>query len=71
MVEEYDVAIIGAGVAGLTAALYASGQKVKTVVISQGLGGQLNLIPRLENYPGSSSLNYLLDLNFNTLWPLR
>ena len=52
MVEEYDVAIIGAGVAGLTAALYASRQKVKTVVISQDLGGQLNLIPRLENYPG-------------------
>ncbi|MEM2761116.1 MAG: FAD-dependent oxidoreductase [Nitrososphaerales archaeon] len=52
MVEEYDVIIIGAGVAGLTAALYASRQKVKTLVISQDLGGQLNLIPRLENYPG-------------------
>ena len=52
MADEYDVIIIGAGVAGLTAALYASRQKVKTVVISQDLGGQLNLIPRLENYPG-------------------
>jgi len=52
MVDEYDVIIIGAGVAGLTAALYASRQKVKTLVISQDLGGQLNLIPRLENYPG-------------------
>lgn len=50
--EEYDVIIIGAGVAGLTAALYASRQKVKTLVLSQDLGGQLNLIPRLENYPG-------------------
>lgn len=52
MAEEYDVVIIGAGVAGLTAALYASRQKVRTLVISQDLGGQLNLIPRLENYPG-------------------
>lgn len=52
MAEEYDVIIIGAGVAGLTAALYASRQKVRTLVISQDLGGQLNLIPRLENYPG-------------------
>ena len=52
MADEYDVIIIGAGVAGLTAALYASRQKVKTAVVSQDLGGQLNLIPRLENYPG-------------------
>lgn len=52
MADEYDVIIIGAGVAGLTAALYASRQKVRTLVISQDLGGQLNLIPRLENYPG-------------------
>lgn len=52
MMEQYDVIIIGAGVAGLTAALYASRQKVSTLVVSQDLGGQLNLIPRLENYPG-------------------
>jgi thioredoxin reductase (NADPH) len=52
MADEYDVTIVGAGVAGLTAALYASRQKVKTAVVSQDLGGQLNLIPRLENYPG-------------------
>ncbi len=54
MVEEYDVAIIGAGIAGLTAALFASRQKAKTVVISQDLGGQLNLTPNLQNYPGFS-----------------
>jgi len=54
MAEEYDVAIIGAGIAGLTAALFASRQKVKTVVISQDLGGQLNLTPNLQNYPGFS-----------------
>ena len=52
MADEYDVIIIGAGVAGLTAALYASRQKVKTLVISQDLGGQLNLTPNLQNYPG-------------------
>jgi thioredoxin reductase (NADPH) len=52
MANEYEVIIIGAGVAGLTAALYAARQKATTLVISQDLGGQLSLTPNLQNYPG-------------------
>ncbi len=48
----YEVIVIGGGVAGLSAAMFASRQGVNTLVISQDLGGQLNLIPKRENYPG-------------------
>lgn len=53
MVQEYDVVIVGAGPAGLCAGIFAARQKVSCLVISKDLGGQLNLIPRLENYPGT------------------
>ncbi len=49
---QYEIIIIGGGIAGLSAAMFASRQGVNTLVISQDLGGQLNLIPKLENYPG-------------------
>ncbi len=49
---QYEIIVIGGGVAGLSAAMFASRQGVNTLVISQDLGGQLNLIPKLENYPG-------------------
>ncbi|MBU1030193.1 MAG: thioredoxin-disulfide reductase [Nanoarchaeota archaeon] len=48
----YDVLIIGAGAAGLTAALYASRKKLKTIVISSDIGGQTALPASIENYPG-------------------
>jgi thioredoxin reductase (NADPH) len=49
---QYEIIVIGGGIAGLSAAMFASRQGVNTLVISQDLGGQLNLIPKLENYPG-------------------
>ncbi len=49
---QYEIVVIGGGIAGLSAAMFASRQGVNTLVISQDLGGQLNLIPKLENYPG-------------------
>ncbi|MCS6767862.1 MAG: NAD(P)/FAD-dependent oxidoreductase [Candidatus Nitrosocaldus sp.] len=48
----HDVIVIGGGVAGLSAALFIARQGSDVLVLSQDLGGQLNLIPRLENYPG-------------------
>ena len=53
MAQEYEIIIVGAGPAGLSAGIYIARQKVSVLVISKDLGGQLNLIPKLENYPGT------------------
>jgi len=52
-----DVIIVGAGIAGLTAALYTSRQKMSTLVISADLGGQLLIAPEIQNYPGFLSIS--------------
>ena len=49
----YDVLIIGAGPAGLSAALYAGRKKLKTGVINIDIGGKGNLTAHIENYPGA------------------
>ncbi len=48
----YEVIIIGAGPAGLTAAIYTTRRALKTLVISKDLGGQAALTNNIENYPG-------------------
>lgn len=49
----YDVIILGAGPAGLSAALYAGRSCLKTLVIEKGQdGGQIALTDEIENYPG-------------------
>lgn len=48
----YDLIIIGAGPAGLTAAIYAGRRGLKTLVISKDLGGQAVLTDKIYNYPG-------------------
>jgi thioredoxin reductase len=53
LVQEYEVIVVGAGPAGLSAGIYIARQKTSCLVISKDLGGQLNLIPKLENYPGT------------------
>ncbi len=53
MKETYDVAIIGAGPSGLTAAIYLSRAGYRTVVLERQLiGGQVATIDRIDNYPG-------------------
>ncbi len=49
----YDVIIIGAGPAGLTAAIYTSRAKLSTLVLAgQMVGGQIALTYQVDNYPG-------------------
>jgi thioredoxin reductase (NADPH) len=49
----YDVIIIGGGPAGLTAGLYTSRSRLKTLLIENGLlGGQMTTTEVIENYPG-------------------
>jgi thioredoxin reductase (NADPH) len=47
----YDVIIVGGASAGLTAAMYASRQGLKTLVITKDIGGQALLTNDIENYP--------------------
>jgi thioredoxin-disulfide reductase len=49
----YDTIIIGAGPAGLAAAIYAGRKKLKTAIITIDVGGQGNLTSHIENYPGA------------------
>jgi thioredoxin reductase (NADPH) len=56
IMAEYDIAIIGSGPAGLTAAIYAGRALVKTLVLAGKLsGGQLMLTSGVENFPGFSN----------------
>jgi len=48
----YDVVIVGAGAAGLTAAIYTARRALKTLIISKDVGGQAALTTEIENYPG-------------------
>ena len=54
----YDVIVVGAGAAGMTAALYAL-RNNKTVLVLEGesLGGQIATSPRLENYPSIKEIS--------------
>lgn len=52
--ETKDVVIIGGGVAGLSAGMYAARYGMDSAVIDAGGGGQALEIYNLENYPGFS-----------------
>lgn len=53
MAELYDLVIVGAGPAGLTAAIYAQRSELKTLVLEKlSPGGQLLLSTKIANYPG-------------------
>ena len=58
--NEIDLAIIGGGPAGLTAAIYGGRMGLKTALYEgKGFGGLAGTAPKIENYPGFGSINGL------------
>jgi len=56
--SEYDIAIVGAGPAGLAAALYAARARRRTLLIERKVtGGQISLTSAVENYPGFDTID--------------
>ena len=54
----YDIIVVGAGPAGLTAALYARRAEKSVLLIERStFGGQVTYAPKIENYPGYVSLS--------------
>lgn len=54
----YDTIIIGAGPAGMTAALYAARSNLKVALLERGIyGGQMNNTAEIENYPGYARIS--------------
>ncbi len=69
----YDIIIVGAGPAGLTAALYARRANKKVLIIEKStFGGQITYSPKIENYPGfiQMSGNELADKLFDQVTSL-
>ena len=48
----YDIVIIGAGPAGITAAVYAARKRMKVIVVTKDVGGQAAWSGDIENYTG-------------------
>jgi len=56
--ETFDLIIIGAGAAGLSAGIYAARSGLKTVIVEEKLsGGTTGDAPTVENYPGFATIN--------------
>jgi len=56
--NHYDVIVIGAGAAGLTAGIYLSRARVNTLILNEGtVGGQMVLTHEIANYPGVNSIS--------------
>ena len=56
MPNTYDLIIIGAGPAGLTASIYASRYQIRHLLVGSQLGGTMVWASMIENYPGFSSI---------------
>ncbi len=52
----YDCIVVGAGPAGLTAAIYLARFNVNVIIVSKDIGGQMALAPLIDDYPGVPSV---------------
>ncbi len=53
MADRYDLIVVGAGPAGLAAAIYASRARLRTLVVDESVpGGQVKTTHKVSNYPG-------------------
>ena len=58
MQNHFDVIIVGAGAAGLSAGIYLSRAKMNTLILNEGaVGGQMVLTHEIANYPGIESIS--------------
>jgi len=56
-VQKYNLAIVGAGPAGCTAAVYAGRSGIETIIFDKGAGGGLlSIAPKVENFPGFTEI---------------
>ncbi len=56
--NHYDSIVLGAGPAGLTAGIYLSRARLRTIIIDEGtIGGQMILTHEIANYPGVESIS--------------
>jgi len=66
-VEEYKVVILGAGISGISCAIYLKRAGITPIIIENNVpGGQLNKIDIIENYPGYKNITGL-QLSMNLL----
>ncbi len=68
MENHFNAIVIGGGAAGLTAGIYLSRAKVKTLILNEGtIGGQMVLTHEIANYPGVENISgYDLALNMKS-----
>jgi len=57
MNKMYDLIIVGGGIAGITAAIYAARKEMKFAIISPEFGGEIVNTPTVENWPGIKSIH--------------
>jgi len=56
--EKWDLVIVGAGAAGLTAGIYGARSGLRTLILEEKVaGGETALSPLIENYPGFLSIS--------------
>jgi thioredoxin reductase len=66
--KQYDAIVIGGGPAGLTAGIYLSRARIKTLIINEGtVGGQLILTHEIANFQHQTK-NKLILADFRASW---